>query len=260
MRIWVFSDLHLQVSDLERHDILPVIPDADLCIVAGDVVSGEIGRSMDWLGRKIRPRMPIIFVAGNHEFYRKSVDETVAAGHLSGAQNGIEFLDDEAVTIAGVRLFGSTMWTDFDVFAHGDGIARGTAMAYAGKMMTDYRLIWSRQSSRTRWTPLMSLQQHMASRMALENELASSTPPTVVVSHHAPHPRSVAPEFAKDLLTPSFVSDLSVLIERYRPSLWVHGHTHTSFDYKVGETRLVCNPLGYRHERTGFDPLKVVEI
>jgi hypothetical protein len=33
------------------------------------------------------------------------------------------------------------------------------------------------------------------------------------------------------------------------PSLWVHGHTHTSFDYRLGGCRVLCNPRGYQLER-----------
>ena len=27
--------------------------------------------------------------------------------------------------------------------------------------------------------------------------------------------------------------------------LWIHGHTHESFDYEIGKTRVICNPRGY---------------
>ena len=48
--------------------------------------------------------------------------------------------------------------------------------------------------------------------------------------------------------------------------LWIHGHTHTSFDYRVGGCRVICNPRGYMARgRTGpenphFDPQRVVQI
>jgi hypothetical protein len=32
-----------------------------------------------------------------------------------------------------------------------------------------------------------------------------------------------------------------------RPALWVHGHTHDSLDYRIGDTRIICNPFGYLH-------------
>ena len=34
--------------------------------------------------------------------------------------------------------------------------------------------------------------------------------------------------------------------------LWVHGHTHDEFDYKIGITRVVCNPRGYPKEKSNW--------
>jgi hypothetical protein len=46
--------------------------------------------------------------------------------------------------------------------------------------------------------------------------------------------------------------------------LWVHGHTHDSFDYVVNGTRVVCNPRGYAqygvNENPRFDPGFVIDI
>lgn len=68
--------------------------------------------------------------------------------------------------------------------------------------------------------------------------------PTVVATHHAPHPDAVAARFSIDPLTPCFVSHLSDVIEARQPTLWIHGHTHDSFDYQGGATRVVCNLKG----------------
>ena len=42
-----------------------------------------------------------------------------------------------------------------------------------------------------------------------------------------------------------FVHPLDEFVEDRRPALWVHGHTHLGCDYRLGETRVVCNPYGY---------------
>ncbi|MCK5746820.1 MAG: metallophosphoesterase, partial [Oricola sp.] len=84
--------------------------------------------------------------------------------------------------------------------------------------------------------------------------------PTVVVTHYAPHPQSVSKQFRGSGLNPAFVSDLSPIIERYAPDLWVHGHMHESFDYRVGRTRVVCNPRGCGTENPGWNPVLVVEV
>ena len=76
--------------------------------------------------------------------------------------------------------------------------------------------------------------------------------------HFAPHPRSIAPAYAGHPANPGFVLDLSALMGR--AALWIHGHTHTAFDYEVSGTRVVCNPRGYTEESTGFDPRRVVQL
>jgi hypothetical protein len=59
-----------------------------------------------------------------------------------------------------------------------------------------------------------------------------------------------------------FVSDAESLLAGV--DLWVHGHTHDSFDYRVGTTRVLCNPRGYARdgmvENPRFDPGLGVEI
>jgi len=37
--------------------------------------------------------------------------------------------------------------------------------------------------------------------------------------------------------------------------LWLHGHVHDSFDYQVGQCRVVANPAGYvLNRRYAIDP------
>jgi Icc-related predicted phosphoesterase len=81
-----------------------------------------------------------------------------------------------------------------------------------------------------------------------------------VLSHHAPHPRSNHSRFGSDLLSAAYVSDLTPVIDAGRPDMWVHGHVHESFDYRVGATRILCNPNGYGNENPAFEPSLVVEI
>ena len=52
----------------------------------------------------------------------------------------------------------------------------------------------------------------------------------------------------------------SGLIEERQPALWVHGHTHDSCDYRVGNTRVICNPRGYENENGAFDPGQAVRV
>ena len=137
--------------------------------------------------------------------------------------------------------------------------------ARAGLM--DHRLVaWSREPRFRPFRPEEALGLHHASRRFLERALLERDPPAVrgrphvVVTHHAPSPGSVAPAYAGHPLNPAFASDLDALIRAGRPDLWVHGHVHTSFDYRLGATRVVCNPRGYPGENPGFDAGLVIEL
>jgi Icc-related predicted phosphoesterase len=92
-------------------------------------------------------------------------------------------------------------------------------------------------------------------------------PGDIVVTHHAPHPKSVGPDFVGDKLNPLYASDLEELILDLKPALWCHGHMHSSSDYMIGDTRVVANPRGYSKprslelpENSGFDPKFLVEV
>lgn len=66
---------------------------------------------------------------------------------------------------------------------------------------------------------------------------------SVLVTHHAPHQQSVHPQFAADITSASFASSLAHIVGMF--DLCIHGHVHASFDYTIGNTRVVANPLGY---------------
>ena len=86
----------------------------------------------------------------------------------------------------------------------------------------------------------------------------------MVITHHAPSRHSIHPRFADSLLNACFVSDAAHLLDADRVSLWIHGHTHDSFDHRVNGTRVVCNPRGYArggvNENPAFDPHFAIEV
>lgn len=259
-RIWVLSDLHLRQRD--ALDLLKPssFPDADVCVVAGDVC-GRLNLSINWLGKVIRPKMPVVAVLGNHEFYTTSVDVARHNAAFLAKSLDVALLDNTEREIAGVRFVGAPLWTDFRLYET-DGVSREKAMTAARVSMADYGEITIREDDRYRpLRPEDTLAMHAETLSFFDGCMnATKNRPTVVVTHHAPHVGSVHARHAGDDVTPSFASDLSDRIDRWKPRMWIHGHVHSSFDYMVGETRVVCNPRGYREglENPDFDFMKVV--
>ena len=254
MRFHILSDLHVDVVGGFAPQLAP---GADAVICAGDVCEG-IPDALAFLRRHIPEPTPIVFVPGNHEFYRHAVEPELAAGKAAAAEAGIHLLDDDMVVLGGVRIVGATLWTDFCL----DGEAnQQIAMLAAADMMNDYRAIRLKDTPWSTFRPSDSLSLHRASRAYLWQVLSAPfAGPTVVVTHHAPHERSIHERYRGNAVNAAFVSDQTAIIARFQPALWVHGHVHDSFDYRLGDTRVICNPRGYGHENPRFEPGLVVEV
>jgi len=255
MKLQIFSDLH---ADVYAPKAIQLLPGIDAVIVAGDICEG-VDKAFTALRQIVPSEIPITMVLGNHEFYRRCLPEEIALAKKLAPEFNIHLLENDAVVLNGVRFIGASLWTDYRLYGEH---AAPLIMAHAQEIMNDHRLIaWSKQPFR-RFSPTEAWRLHLESRQYLETVLRMPFDgPSIVVTHHAPHPGSLHPTYKDDLLSAAFVSDLSTLLEGpHGPDLWVHGHVHNSFDYAVHKTRIVCNPHGYGTENPGFNPSLVVEV
>lgn len=246
MRLWIVSDLHLSPRELRGRE-LPFgdIPEADVAVIAGDAVD-EGNEGLVWIADAIRRHMRVVFVMGNHDYYGQAIDSGNEWARRVAERFDIDLLIDDSTVLDDVRFVGGTLWTDYDLYGEAE---RVYALMEAQRGMSDHVSIDLEEGNMQRFKPRHARELHLRTRQYIDDALAEPFDgTTVVVTHHCPHPNSIAPQFRGHRLTPAFCSDLSDLIERRQPDLWIHGHTHTSFDYTVGRTRVVCNPRGYGYE------------
>lgn len=253
MKLNILSDLHLSQGKLPLPD-----NDADLVILAGDVA--RPAQAIAWAAGFAKP---VLYVPGNHEFYKSSISGALAELKRLCVGSSISVLDNDALVIDGVRFLGTTLWTDFLLYGEGD--RRAAAIGEALRLMYDFSRIRAGEPSDALFTPADSAALFKAHSAWLQGKFAEPhAGPTVVITHHAPSPWSIHPRFAGSLLNPCFVSDAEHLVGASRARLWVHGHTHDSFDYVLHGTRVVCNPRGYArdgvNENPRFDANFMVEI
>ena len=283
MKIYILSDLHLEFR--------PFTPDpealdaADVIVLAGDIYPGING--ITW-ARKTFGDKPVVYVAGNHEFYGRHWDKLLGQMRETAVSENVHFLENDSVEIKGVRFLGATLWTDFEFFAKS---RRSQCMREAETFLADYSAIKAEtiQPARlasilgnqtgkldpVRWSSKLkaahTLERHQASRAWLEAELPKGEQKkTVVVTHHYPHKRSTAPRFSQDLVTAAFGTEMPIELVR-QAKLWIHGHTHDSFNYRIGDSvqavRVICNPRGYplgwhdtAFENAAFDDGLLVDL
>lgn len=243
MRIRVYSDIHLEWAPFA-----PPANGADVVVLAGDIANGAAG--IEWARETFRA--PVLYLAGNHEYYEGEF-ESVQAAMRAAAAGAIELLDCTRIVIGGVRFLGCTLWTDYSLAPESE---RAAVIEESRKLNPDYKLI--RWGSRP-FSPDDAIALCTRQRAWLAAELARPfSGETVAITHFAPHRRSIAPAFANHRANPAFVLDLDEVMGR--AALWIHGHTHTFFDYRVRGTRVVCNPRGYPGEPTGFRPELTVAL
>jgi predicted phosphodiesterase len=253
MKINILSDLHVGYSAFETP-----LNDADVVVLAGDIAPPR--HAALWA---LRLEKPVVYVLGNHEFYGSSIEAAAAEMKHLCVGTQVHVLDNDEVIIDGVRFLGSTLWTDFRLFAN--AAERATAILEAQRLMRDFSRIRVAGPTNALFTPDDSAKLFARNAEWLERRLrVPHAGPTVVVTHHAPARQSIHPRFAGSLLNACFVSEAEYLVGADRTQWWIHGHTHDSFDYVLNGTRVICNPRGYAkagvNENARFDPNLTIEV
>jgi Icc-related predicted phosphoesterase len=247
--IHILSDLHVEFGNF-----VPPVVGADVIVLAGDVHVKN--RGLQWIFDQ-KFESPVLYVLGNHEFYREKFPGLIDKLKIEAEDTNVHVLENDSAEIDGYRFFGCTLWSDMELLddQHGSSIA-------AADTMNDYRLIRLSKTYR-RLSPNDTKAWHAKSVRKLREFLEKGDPArTIVVTHNAPSIQSIAGLYRADPVSAAFASNMDNFIMRHQPRLWIHGHTHESFDYKIGKTRVVCNPRGYAsiEENKGFRPDYTLEI
>jgi Icc-related predicted phosphoesterase len=284
MRVALCSDLHLEFGELElkntgKAEVL--ILSGDICVAQNLMIEGAAKAHKSELYhdffKQVCSEFPhVIYIMGNHEHYNG--DFATTYGILKerlGYLKNLHILDKETFRIGEVTFIGGTLWTDMN----GED---PSTMFTIKSMMNDFRIIQNSNKMHTRkvthykrdgnnefeldekgrpieigmkmkeYPSLFSPQdavEYFKTMLHYIDHVIKNNPDDkfVIVGHHAPSRKSTHPRYEMDvLMNGGYSSHLEFFIEEHpQIKLWTHGHTHDTFDYKIGETRVVCNPRGY---------------
>jgi calcineurin-like phosphoesterase family protein len=244
------SDLHLDFRDkvnpfyripewkifLQRRVIAPNVESerpSDVLIVAGDLCEASNDTWRESLCMLADYYEFVLLVAGNHEHY--NTRNKIIRDKAASLPGNVHFLRRKEINVGGVIVAGSTLWFEDDY--NPDLKAK----------LSDFKYIPDFET----WLS----NEHLADVDFFETSNAD-----VFISHHLPHENSVSPRYRYDELNCFFVKDMTYAVQHQAPKVWVHGHTHSSCDYMLANTRVICNPLGYPAELKREYPLCQFEV
>ena len=243
----ILSDLHNEIQAFR-----PVHADADVVVLAGDIHAG--GKTIEWAHQAF-PDQPVVLVLGNHDYWGQADINTVLDQMREEAAKmpppHIHLLENDALTIAGIRFLGCTLWTDYRLSGN-----QPLAMIDAQRRINDFKQI--KGPGNEDLIPAEIEYRHQQSRAWLQDMLGvDHGGPTVVVTHHAPSLLSI-PERYRVQKNAHLMAAYASSMEHFcgTANLWIHGHIHESVDYDMAGTRIVSNPRGYGPNalNQGFDP------
>lgn len=231
MRIAPASDLHMEVSTFKPTSAMK---NADVIVLAGDIAQGMAG--LEWAAKQDKP---VVYVNGNHEYdYNDVITLEQEMRDFCKVHPNVHFLQEDQWVYGNVRFLGCTLWTDFELY----GIDfKSKMLPFVQRAMPEYQTALM-AGEKLRVSDIQKINMHQVQwlRMMLHEPFQGHT---VVVTHHAPHPKSLNPLYKNEALNVAFASNFERLLGL--SAAWIHGHTHYAVDYTMDDTRILSNPRGY---------------
>ena len=243
MNLFVASDWHCEFG-MDIETLIPKDDNAyDVFVMAGDFTTfAHMEADVSELCSLVSK--PILYVPGNHEFYGSSIEKTEKLlESLESKYKHLHVLNRKTIRIDEIDFAGCVGWMD---------------MSFGGwfhqVQISDFKQIEN-------WTIENCIAHGLVDRQFLMGLNEHKT--NVIITHNGCTEKSMARKYASSPLNSYFINDYRNIIERCKPKTWIHGHTHTAFEYQVGlNTHVYCNPLGYviMGEESGYDKNKIVGV
>jgi predicted phosphodiesterase len=228
MKIRLISDIH---QEFYEDTSLYKTQGEDLLVLLGDIHVGT--HQVEKTLRKFSEQQEtIIYIPGNHEYYRTTIDDFDTSIGLLTRDLGIHLLNPGMVRIGGVTFIGATLWTNFR--------RNAVAKLACSRSINDFQAIKGFSVDEC------NLLHEAHSRYIRLAYLAAAEGPKVICTHFLPAVECIAPEYqGPDLINYYFANDYGNYISTLKDTTWLFGHTHTPVDLYIGDTRLIANPYGY---------------
>lgn len=262
-RVRLLSDLHAEGGCDPK---LFKSQGEDVLVIAGDL---HVGADATWstLKQFYEHQPNIVYVFGNHEFYRQEYYETCRKLEDWSSGTGIHVLNPGTVfwdpklcklvptahiyehiyapTLEDmpIAFIGAPLWTNFR--------NNDLSKFHAKSRINDFRLIRTTDQyyNQRPLTPDDAQELYNQQYGYIKHQYESIKLKKVIVTHFLPADECVDMKYrgaSTAMLNDYFANDLGNWISTLENvPLFLHGHTHDNVDTMIGTTRIVANPYGY---------------
>lgn len=253
MKIVYCSDLHLDNYKYGiGYDLVKNTTGADVLLVIGDIAEYALNHHSMFYDYVSHEYKHVIIVEGNHEFYFSDYKKIIDNKIYPCKHDNVHILRNNSIIIEDVLFYGGTLWSNLSNLSELDKFV-------IKQMISDFSVIKYDGSG---FCPEYMLPYYNEFVDNLYNEVIYGNVDInkkIVLSHFAPSRKSIATRFLSSNLSPYFCNDMDNLVIDSKANFWLHGHTHDSFDYMLGNTNVLCNPRGYPNENKSiYTPKEII--
>jgi Icc-related predicted phosphoesterase len=239
--ILLCSDLHTNFYPNGGKTVIESLcnTNVDVLVVAGDlsIIKGNLLQTNI---KQLCNKFPeVVYVAGNHSYYYNTfsyVDDILA--NLDSKIKNFTWLNNTRVNIAGQSFIGATLW-----------FSNNTSVQKYKHLLNDYNCILN-------FEPEIYNRNQETIEFFRDNIQEGD----ILVTHHMPSSKCIAPIYKDSVANCFFFSDLDGIICSTKPALGLYGHTHFNNDFVLHSTRLLCNPRGYPGQNPMFSESLIITV
>jgi len=251
MKIQFASDLHLEfIMNKTYIEKYPLEPKGDILVLAGDIIPFNVLHAAENFFDYVSDNFEMTYwIPGNHEYYKSDINER-SGSFQEKIRDNIILLNNKSIQFGNYRIIFSTLWTSIGT-QYANDIKRG---------MNDFRVIKDDGLS-LRPKKYNQLHQDCLSFIQKELEQCDEDEKSIVITHHVPTKINYPSKYQGSILNEAFAVELEDFIKEFKPDYWIYGHHHaTKKDFKIGETQLMTNQLGYidLQEQEGFNRARLI--
>jgi len=271
MKIDILSDIHCDhwvkqnqnINKFKRFIELQIKPKSDYIIIAGDLAH-SMDNGIKFIKALKEYYKRIIMVFGNHDYYMTEKEFKKYPSYKEKIADyksklDIDILDGDLIEIEGIKIFGCGMWYDFSYL--------NTYWANTFPNEHFKGKLWSDTMNDSNWIKELKGNTHTESYNNVMNlfyneisKFDKYSNADIIVTHVSPVniPSLMIERYRNDPVSSFFCYNGIDQVKNCIAKYWIFGHTHVELEYELFNTKMICNPLGYPHEK--HNKIKTIEI